>query len=156
MSKAARTEKGVVVKDETSIMGPLRIQMAQLVDGSVEVSELVGLPEGFTDGVTIAGLPPSPRFEKKGDAIFGTYKRHQEGVGPNKSRLYELDCPTGDGKSIDVSVWGSTAIDNKFDSIYPPVQPGDRLGFIYLGEKQTARNQNALKLFALRFKRMTL
>lgn len=159
MSKAASratSEKGITVKDETSIMGPLRIQMAQLVDGSVEVSALEGLPEGFDGGETLAGLPPSPRFEKKGDAVFGVYVKHEENVGPNKSRLYQLQCPTGDGKTLDISVWGSTGIDNKFDSAFPPIQPGDRLGFVYLGEKKTARNQNPLKLFALHLKRMTV
>ena len=156
MSKAVKEEKGIVVKDETTLMGPLRIRMAELVDGSVEVSTLEGLPAGFEGGETLAGLPPSPRFEKKGDAVFGVLKRVQDGVGPNKSRLYELSCPTGKGgDSIDISVWGSTAIDNKFDSAYPPIQAGDRIGFVYLGEKTTSRNQNPLKLFALHLKRMT-
>lgn len=147
----------LTVKDETAIMGPLKVQMASLVDGSVDVSELQGIPEGFDGGETLAGLPPSPRFEKKGDAIFGEYVKYDAGVGPNNSRLYHLSCPTGKGdERLAISVWGTTAIDNKFDSAFPPIQPGDRLGFVYLGEKKTARNQNPLKLFALHLKRMTV
>lgn len=158
MGKTAVAEsKAVTVKDETTVMGPLRVQMASLVDGSVDVAGLEGLPEDMQGGETLAGLPPSPRFEKKGDAVFGEFIRYQAEVGPNKSRLYELSCPTGEeGKSITIAVWGSTAIDNKFDSAYPPIQAGDRLGFVYLGEKKTARNQNPLKLFALHLKRMTV
>lgn len=155
MGKTANHE--VVVKDETSVMDPLKVQMAKLVDGSVDVSSLEGLPDGFDGGEILAGLPPSPRFEKKGDAVFGEFVRYQEGVGPNNSRIYQLSCPTGKGNErIDIAVWGTTAIDSKFDSAFPPIQPGDRLGFVYIGEKKTARNQNPLKLFALHLKRMTV
>lgn len=156
MSKAVSAEKGVTVKDETSIMGPLRIKLAELVDTSVEVSELVGLPEGFEGGETYGGLPASPRFVNKGDAAFGTFIRVKEDVGPNHSRVYELDCPMGNGETKKIAVWGSTDIDSQFDGAFPPVQPGDRIGFVFLGEKKTARNQNPLKRYTMYLKRMTI
>lgn len=155
MSKTATKE--VAVKDETSVMGPLKVNMASLVDGSVDVSSLEGLPEGFDGGETLAGLPPSPRFEKKGDCAFGEFIKYDIGVGPNKSRLYHLSTPTGNGdERLTISVWGTTGIDSQFDKAFPAIQPGDRLAFVYLGEKKTARNQNPLKLFALHLKRMTV
>lgn len=146
----------VAVQDERTVMGPLHINLARLVDSNIEVSTLSGLPLEFEDGETIEGFPPSPKFERKGDAVFGEFIGKREGVGPNKSRLYELSMPNGQGKSLTVAVWGSTIIDQKFDSCYPPIQQGDKVGFIYLGEKATARNQNPAKLFAIRLKRMTI
>jgi hypothetical protein len=74
-------------------------------------------------------------------------------VGPNASRLYEVSVPNEAGIGTTVAVWGSTAVDRLFDSAYPPIQSGDRLAFIFLGEKTTKRAQNPVKLFALKVKR---
>jgi hypothetical protein len=77
-------------------------------------------------------------------------------VGPNHSRVYELSVPGKDGESLTVVVWGSTALDRQFDSAFPPVQTGDKLAIIFVGEKETKRKQNPVKLFALKVKRMTV
>jgi len=154
--KVKEVSTAVTIQDERSLMGPLRIVPAQLVDDGVEVSKLEGLPAEFAEGETMAGFPPSPKFENKGEAVFGEFSRVSHGVGPNKSRLYELSCPRQDGQALTVAVWGSTALDRLFDSAYPPIQQGDRLAVIYLGSKPTPRNQNPVKLFALKVKRMTI
>lgn len=148
--------KEVTVQDERSVMGPLKITPARIIDDSVEITEIQGLPAEFANSETMAGFPPSPKFEKKGDTIFGEYIALRTNVGPNNSRVYELSVPKGDGESFTVAVWGSTAIDRQFDSAYPPIQQGDKVAFIYLGEKATKRNQNPVKLFALKVKRYTV
>jgi len=153
---AKKDETAVIVQDERSVMGPLKITPARLVDDSVEITEIQGLPAEFANSDTMAGFPPSPKFEKKGDTIFGEYIGLRTNIGPNNSRVYELSVPKGDGESFTVAVWGSTAIDRQFDSAYPPIQQGDKVAFIYLGEKATKRNQNPVKLFALKVKRCTV
>lgn len=149
-------EKAVTIQDERAVMGPLRVTAAQIVDDAVEVAAIDGLPEDFGHSETLAGFPPSVKFEKKGDCIFGNYIGLRRGVGPNNSRVYELSIPNKDGDTMTVVVWGSTALDRQFDSAYPPVQTGDKLAIIFLGEKETNRKQNPVKLFALKVKRMTV
>jgi len=51
---------------------------------------------------------------------------------------------------VKVVVWGSTALDRQWDSAYPPVQQGDKVGIVYIGEKPTKRGQNPVKLFAFK------
>ncbi len=154
MAKKAE-RKEVTVQDERAVLGPLTITPARLIDDSVEITEIQGLPAEFADSETMAGFPPSPKFEKKGDTMFGEFIGVRSNIGPNSSRVYELSVPKGNGESFTVAVWGSTAIDRQFDSAYPPVQQGDRIAFIYLGEKATKRAQNPVKLFALKVKRVS-
>lgn len=149
-----RTEsKSVVVQDERALMGPLKITPAVLVDDSVEVAKLEGLPAEFGDSEIMTGFNPSPKFEKKGDAVFGEFVALRQDVGPNHSRTYELAYPKGNGETASMTVWGSTALDRLFDSAYPPIQQGDKLAIIFLGTRETKRAQNPVKLFALKVKR---
>jgi hypothetical protein len=120
------------------------------------VAEIQGLPDDFAASETLAGFPPSAKFENSGDAIFGYYIGLRRDVGPNHSRVYELSVPGKNGDSLTVVVWGSTALDRQFDSAIPPVQTGDKLAIIYVGEKETKRKMNPVKLFALKVKRMTV
>lgn len=153
---AKKTESNdVTIHDERSVMGPLKITPARLVDDAVEVTQLEGLPAEFANSETMAGFPPSPKFEKKGDCIFGEYVGLRQNIGPNNSRVYELAVPNGTGDTFTVAVWGSTALDRLFDSAYPPVQQGDKLAIIYLGGKPTNKG-NDVKLFALKVKRLTV
>jgi len=156
MASRNKESQDITIQDERTIMAPVKIVPARLVDDSVEVASLEGLPEEFNNAETLAGFAPSPKFEKKGETVFGEYVGVQTDVGPNKSRLYTLSCPKGNGESFQVAVWGSTAIDRLIDSAYPPIQQGDRIAITYLGEKSTKRNQNPVKLFALKVKRMTI
>ena len=149
-------EKGVAVLDERSVTGPLKVQACRIIDDAVEVAEIQGLPEDFASSETLAGFPPSAKFENSGDAIFGHYIGLRRDVGPNHSRVYELSVPGKNGESLTVVVWGSTALDRQFDSAFPPIQTGDKLAVIYVGEKETKRKQNPVKLFALKVKRMTV
>lgn len=144
----------VTIQDERTLMAPLKITPANLVDDSVEVVSLEGLPDEFKDAETLAGFAPSPKFEKKGETVFGEFVSTQTDVGPNHSRLYTLSCPKGDGTNFQIAVWGSTALDRLIDSAYPPIQVGDRVAITYLGSKPTPRNQSPVKLFALKVKRM--
>lgn len=44
--------------------------------------------------------------------IEGVYKKKEEDVGPNKSRMYTFETKDGDLK-----VWGSTVLDGRMDKI---------------------------------------
>lgn len=143
------TSNQVEVIDERTVMKPLTCQPAQIVDDALEVAKIEGLPEEFLGGKFETGFPPSVKFERVGDFIGGAYVMHREGVGPNKSRIYELAIGDGE-KALKVVVWGSTVLDRQFDSAYPPIQQGDKVGIVYLGDKKTARNQNPVKLFAFK------
>lgn len=156
MAKKKSEERGITIQDERTVAGPLRITPAAIIDDAVEVAKLEGLPEEFGNSEVMSGFPPSAKFEKKGDAIFGEFVGLRENVGPNNSRVYELAVPNGKGESLTVVVWGSTALDRLFDSAYPAIQQGDKLAIIYLGDKETKRKQNPVKLFALKVKRMTI
>ena len=72
-------------------------------------------------------------------------------VGPNASRLYEVAAFQGHDKDpLHVAVWGSAALDRLFDSAYPPILSGDKVAIVYLGEKETKRGLNPVKLFGLK------
>lgn len=153
MSKAKTEVTEVAVQDKKTIMPRLSVRPALLVDDSIEAANIDGLPAEFAGGGFSTGFPPSVKFEKPGDFIAGEYVHLRENVGPNNSRVYEIAVAGNDGDSINTIVWGSTALDRLFDSQYPPVQQGDKLAIVYLGEKTTKRAKNPVKLFALKVKR---
>jgi len=148
-SKKVET-KEVAVQDSRTLAGSLKCQPAQIVDESIELTKIEGLPEEFLGGKFEHGFPPTVKFEKPGDFAGGEFVHMRTGVGPNASRVYELAVPKGDGTHLNVIVWGSTVLDRHFDSAYPPIQQGDKIGIIYLGDKETTRKQNPVKLFALK------
>jgi len=148
-SKKVET-KDVAVQDSRVLAGPLKCQPAQIVDESIELTKIDGLPEEFLGGKFEHGFPPTVKFEKPGDFAGGEFVHMRAGVGPNNSRVYELALPDGTGDHLKVVVWGSTVLDRQFDSAYPPIQQGDKIGIIYLGDKETGRKQNPAKLFALK------
>lgn len=139
-----------VVQDQRTLARKVQIEPVGFVDQGVEVQDIVGLPEEFKRGETLSGFPPSPNWEKPGQALFGYYVGMRENIGPNSSRLYELAMPRKDEDPLTVAVWGSAALDRLFDSAFPPVKSGDKVGIIFLGEKETKRGLNPVKLFALK------
>ena len=143
------TSNSVEVVDERTIAKAVVCQPAQIIDDALEVAKIEGLPAEFLGGKFETGFPPSVKFEKPGDFIGGEYILHRENVGPNHSRIYELVVSGGE-EDLKVIVWGSTVLDRQFDSAYPPVQQGDKIGIVYLGDKSTARRQNPVKLFAFK------
>jgi hypothetical protein len=152
--QGAKKEYQAVAKmDEQPPLLPMVISPARLIDEQGTSQDVTGLPEEFKGAETLAGFPPSAKFDKPGDCVFGEFIGMREGVGPNASRLYELSLPDGAGSSLTVAVWGSAALDRLFDSAYPPVQTGDRLAVIFLGEKSTKRGLNPVRLFQLKVKR---
>lgn len=163
MSKAEKqTGTGKEVKvnevvDERTVVPRAMVQACRIVDNGIEVEKVEGLPAEFMDAETIAGFPPSAKFEKKYDCVFGELVNVREGVGPNASRLYELSVPTGrNGEMTTVAVWGTTVLDRQYDSAFPPIQQGDRLAFIYIGESNSKKpGQSPAKLFQLKIKRMS-
>jgi len=142
----------VTVENSRTVAGPVVVIPARLFDLGIDVTEVKGLPAEFAQSETLSGFPPSAKFEKVGECVFGEFIGMREEVGPNTSRLYEISIPNGTDRTT-VAVWGGAAIDRLFDSAYPPIQQGDRIAFIYLGEKPTKRQQNPVKLFALKVKR---
>lgn len=149
-----KTDTGTAVATMEQDRLPARhvdVKLAHLVDQSAELGKMANLPEEFKGAETLAGFPPSAKFETAGDAVFGFFINMRAGVGPNNSRLYEVAVPQGDGKDpLVVAVWGSAAVDRLWDSAFPPIQTGDKVGVIYLGEKATKRGLNPVKLFALK------
>lgn len=141
------------IENKQEVLGPMVITPARLIDDGVTMGDIKGLPEEFKGSETLSGFPPSAKFDNPGDCVFGEFVNMREEVGPNNSRLYEISIPNGDGQSMTVAVWGSAALDRLFDSAYPPIQTGDRLAFIYAGEKATKRGLNPVKLFALKVRR---
>lgn len=148
MGKKAATE--VTVREETAVVSKVNIQPVDIINRSVEVTEVSGLPAEFENAKSHAGFDPSPEWKKKGDAVFGYFVGVEEGVGPNNSRLYKLAVPRKGEEPLTIAVWGTTAIDRMFDSVFPKVSVGDKLAFIYLGEKATKKGLNPVKLFDLR------
>ncbi len=150
----AKKNTEVVVKDETTtISKPMQIKPVSIVDEGVEVLDLQGLPEEFKRAETLSGFPPSPKWEKVGDALFGYYVGMREKIGPNESRLYEISVPRKDEEPLTVAVWGSAALDRLIDSAFPRIKTGDKIAIIFCGEKPTKRGLNPVKLFALKVAR---
>jgi len=158
MSTAKKAEKGVVgtmptVTDAKTVAKRLTLSMVGLKDDQVEVQDLAGLPDEFKNSETLSGFPPSPEWKEPGQALFGYFIGMREKIGPNESRLYEISVPRKGEDPLTVAVWGSAALDRLFDSSFPPIRTGDKLGFIFLGEKPTKRGLNPVKLFALKIAR---
>lgn len=149
----AKKEVAKVAGKGLDVLPPMTVTPARLVDEGGTSQEISGLPEEFKGAETLAGFPPSAKFDKPGDCVFGEFVHMRENVGPNTSRLYELALPNGSGDTMTVAVWGSVALDRLFDSAYPPIQSGDRLAFIFQGEKATKRGLNPVRLFQLKVKR---
>ena len=149
-SKVAEQSQEVVVSDERVVARKVNISPVALVDQGVEVQDIEGLPEEFKRGDTLTGFPPSPKWEKPGEALFGYYVTTRVDVGPNKSRLYEIAVPRKDEEPLTVAVWGSAALDRLIDSCFPALVSGDKVAIIFLGEKDTKRGLNPVKLFALK------
>lgn len=151
MAKKGSETTDVTVKNERTILQPVSIQPATIIDDAMEIAKIEGLPAEFLGGKFETGFPPTVKFEKPGDFIGGEFVYMRTDVGPNHSRVYELAIAGGEGKDpVKVVVWGSTALDRQFDSAYPPVQQGDKIGIVYIGEKATNRKQNPVKLFAFK------
>jgi hypothetical protein len=151
--KGKTGNQALTIQDERSLTKRLTVAPATIIDQSAEVGKVEGLPEEFRHSEQYAGFPPTAKFERPGQCVYGTYAGHREGVGPNASRLYELMIPTSRGEQVLVAVWGSSALDRLFDNVHPLVQPGDKLAFVFLGEKATKRGLNPVKLFQLFVKR---
>ncbi len=150
---AKKNQQVVKVENKQEVLAPMTVAPARLVDESVAPGDIQGLPEEFRGSETLSGFPPSAKFDKPGDCVFGEFVTMREDVGPNNSRLYEFSIANGEGEHMTVAVWGSAALDRLFDSAYPPIQGGDRIAVIYAGEKATKRGLNLVKLFALKVKR---
>ena len=57
------------------------------------------------------------------DTIEGIYRSHKENVGPNNSRMYDIELENGEV----VPVWGSTVLDSQMNG----VKYGDRIKITY-------------------------
>lgn len=150
MGSKTKETTDVTIHDIRTVLAPLKCQPAQIIDDALEVSKIEGLPAEFAGGSFMTGFPPSVKFEKPGDFAGGEFIYLRTDVGPNRSRVYELAVPNGNGGTFNVVVWGATALDRQWDSAYPPIMQGDKVGIVYIGEKATKRNQNPVKLFALK------
>lgn len=138
---------------ENALVAPVSVSLmpVKIEQPEAEAIDVSGLPDEWQAAEKLGGFAPSPLFETPGEALFGTYVGMRDNVGPNNSRVYEIMAYQGPDKKAELTaVWGSTALDRMFDSAFPKIKSGDRIGIIYLGSKATKRNQNPVKLFQLR------
>ena len=140
---AMKESKAVAVKD-------FHILPVAIVEAAEDANNFEGLPAEWKTAETLCGFPPSPEWKKAGDALFGYYITTRMDIGPNDSRLYEISVPNGTGESKTVAVWGTSVLDRLFDSAFPAIRTGDKLGIIYLGEGKERPGQSPVKLFSLK------
>lgn len=119
------------------VLEPEKIRPAGLVGvrNELKLSEQMkaSLPEEF-QGTTLetldTTLPPSVKWLQPGEYVGGVYEGSQEGIGPNKSMLYNFDAR---GKKF--SIWGTTTLDRVFSS--GQIDKGDMLLITYIGDIET-------------------
>lgn len=73
--------------------------------------------------------------ENPGDELVGIYQLKSEGVGPNKSNVYEIKRHDG----AIVSVWGSTVIDSQMNNESDPIVVGEEVRFVFNGMRKGKR-----------------
>jgi spore coat protein U-like protein len=71
--------------------------------------------------------------------IQGVYKRQLTNVGPNNSAQYVIDTTDGE-----VAVWGSTVLDNKFESV--PVGSEVRVEYLGMAKGKTGKEYKDYKV----------
>lgn len=77
-------------------------------------------------------------YEKDGDFIEGIYLGFQDGVGENKSMLYDIETPEGVK-----NVWGSAILDQRMKF----VKVGAKIKITYKGLGKKTKGKNAPKIF---------
>jgi hypothetical protein len=95
------------------------------------------LPEEFQGQeleVIETGFDPTVKWVNPGNFVAGVYEGFKEGIGPNKSRLYQF---TAKGKPF--GVWGTTVLDRAFDAALESKQisPGRKVMITYVGSVET-------------------
>jgi hypothetical protein len=100
------------------------------------------LPPGWDSAEEApSGLTPAADWQEPGEGFVGEFIGMQEGIGPNKSRLYAFKAADGSA----VSIWGSTALDARMNFIQPA--KGDTILVQYTGTQPTSRNLSPVKTF---------
>lgn len=100
------------------------------------------LPAGWDNAEEApSGLTPAADWQEPGEGFIGEFIGMQEGIGPNKSRLYAFRA--GDGSAV--SIWGSTALDARMNFIQPA--KGDTMLVQYIGTAPTSRGLSPVKMF---------
>lgn len=100
------------------------------------------LPPGWDDAEEApGGFTPAADWQEPGEGFIGEFIGQQDAVGPNKSRLYAFRAANGDA----VSIWGSTALDTRFNFIQPV--KGDMMLVQYTGTQPTSRGLSPVKTF---------
>lgn len=129
--------------------------LAKMVMPKIEESEIGVTAEqdvdltsgGFQEAPT--GLAPTVKWENANEMIEGEYVGMQDGVGPNKSRLYNVKMPDG----IIIGVWGAEVLDNRMDYCFAQgLVPGMTLRVAFVGLGQKKPGQNAPRIFKVAFK----
>lgn len=117
------------------------------VSSKMEIAESL-LPSEFQgqELETIdSGFDPTVKWVNPGNFVGGIYVGMEEGVGPNKSRLYTF---VANGQSF--GVWGTTSLDTMFDHglASGPIAPGRKMLIIYMGDVET--DKQPCKLFQIK------
>lgn len=154
--QASKDEKALATRQTTDLAAPLTIQLAGLIDSDgLPSAKIENLPEAFKDAESYEGFDPQVQFETPGDFIVGFFVGLQPDVGPNHSRMYNLQVEMEKGKPLKaVGVWGSTVLDRIFDKVHPAIAQGDQMMVIFRGLANTSKpGQSPAKIFRILVRR---
>jgi len=84
---------------------------------------------------------------QKNDTLEGVFVEKREGVGANKSNIYEFEL--ADGKRV--GVWGSTVLDTRFRSL----KVGEEVRVVYLGKETSEKTKRQYHNFDVFHKPLT-
>jgi hypothetical protein len=138
-SRAARPTTTAVAKRELTPVTFVESDVA--IDLAVDVDLK---SEGFNEAPS--SLTPTANWTTPGEYVEGIYLGMQEGIGPNKSKLYNFRMPDAQI----VSVWGGTVLDSRMAMMQPPV--GSTVKIVYVGDGNKKPGQNPPRIFAIGWK----
>ena len=128
---------------------PVAPRLPEFVIPEVQEAAEVGTPPEWVTGKEVeapSSLTPAADWQHPGEYVAGEYLGRQDGIGPNKSRLYHLRITDPATKRpAAISVWGSTILDTKMDLLGPA--QGCQLFIQYLGTVETGKGLNPAKQF---------
>lgn len=145
-----KKEATEIVPAESHAM--VKVQPAEIVEPDlIDEGANIPLPEMARGGkLAASSLTPVFEFPSIGSFAAGIFRGVRYEIGPNKSRIYDLEYVTGQV----ASVWGSTSLDQMFDINYGDGSSikGKFVTIQYLGTKETQRGLNPVKLWRIAVK----
>lgn len=142
MTKRTVTEETTAVATlEPSAIEPISALTPAAVIGVTAKMEIAQslLPQEF-QGQELETLDssfaPTVKWVTPGNFVGGVYQGYKEAVGPNSSRLYELEA----GGQV-FGIWGTTSLDTLMDEAFKRGQivQGSKMLVIFMGAVETEK-----------------